>query len=149
MRVKRGDNISENTRKADEGFTLVETLITAFVLLFVLMGVTQTYIHSMRLSETARMQSRAISEAQDIIETIREEDFGDIVTTWNINGANAVQLNSVNGNYTVTIWDSPSAFQNSIYTEDYLGIAVTVNWQTDGPTPMSGTQTVYSAIAGD
>ena len=61
------------------GFTLVELMVTTFVLATALVGVISLYIHCTLLAELSRQKTVAMSIAQGKLEEIRNNTYADIV----------------------------------------------------------------------
>ena len=65
-------------RKAEQGFTLVEVMVSLVILAIGILGVGQLLITSQRHSNFGRQQTIAVSLAQEIKERIYSEDFDNI-----------------------------------------------------------------------
>jgi prepilin-type N-terminal cleavage/methylation domain-containing protein len=61
------------------GFTLVELMVTTFVLATALMGIIRLFVHCTILAELSKQKTMAMSVAQGKIEEIRNNTYSDIV----------------------------------------------------------------------
>ncbi|MFQ5680688.1 MAG: prepilin-type N-terminal cleavage/methylation domain-containing protein [Candidatus Omnitrophota bacterium] len=71
---------SDNNRK--NGFTLLEIVVAAGIMVSVLVGVLAAYITSMGLIEMARNTTYALMAAQRRIEDIRDHNFSSVSTDY-------------------------------------------------------------------
>ncbi|MBU3933384.1 MAG: prepilin-type N-terminal cleavage/methylation domain-containing protein [Candidatus Omnitrophica bacterium] len=65
------------------GFTLLEVMIAAAVLVVALLGLLGVFTNCFGLNETARNLTIAINGAQERLEQIRNADFGTIIANYN------------------------------------------------------------------
>lgn len=110
-------------RFSDKSFTLVELLLAAVILAFVLTGLLALFISCIFLNETNRNTTIATSHAQFAMEEIKNTTFTSIAgATWNsatIQTKGLVPLNSE----TIVI---------NVAGINLLDITVTVNWKDRG-----------------
>ncbi len=106
-----------------KGFSLVELLLAAVILAFVLTGLLALFISCIFLNDTNRNTTIAISHAQFAMEEVKNTTFTSITgATWNSTAIASKGLTPLNSE-TIVIGVSGT---------DTLDIAVTVNWKDRG-----------------
>lgn len=85
-----------------KGFTLLEVMFAAAVLVGLLVGLMSVYIYCFDLQETARNISFALQQTRTQLEQIRDLDFAQIPTQQNLAG---VPLNGMNGRIRIEVSD--------------------------------------------
>jgi Tfp pilus assembly protein PilV len=93
-------NISQNA----SGFTLVELMMTTFVLVTALVGSISLYVHCTLLAELSKQKTVAMSIAQGKLEEIRNNTYADIVDDF----ASACACNDAADNDSDGTTDSPA-----------------------------------------
>lgn len=108
----------------NQGFTLVEVLITIGILTVVIVGLLQLFVYCSNLAEAAGNTTLSINEAQNKMEEIRNHDFSTVATDYASGGTpgNTFALTSLNGTGTIT----PSQVGGS---SGLLQIQINVAWQ--------------------
>ena len=106
----------------EKGFSLVELLVTIAILSIVVVGVMKVFIYATSLSEIARNQTIAVSEAKSKIEEMRNYTFSSLAADYGSGGTpgNTFDLTEIIGKGVVYI-DSSNA--------NLLEIKVVVSWQ--------------------
>ena len=69
-------------RKNQEGFTLIEVLISTFILSSAIIGIMQLYVYTSRLGELAGDKIIVLNSIQNKMDEIRNASFGTIATTY-------------------------------------------------------------------
>ncbi len=112
-------------RRKKSGFTLVEVLIAAGILVIVILGLMETYIYINIMSNTARDLTHALTQAQNKVEEIRNTTYSSIATNYASGGTpgNKFNITSPTGEGVVTIDSSNS---------DLLQIDVVICFSTKG-----------------
>ena len=104
------------------GFTLVEVLVTAGVVVVVLTGLMQLFIYCRALADMAANTAFAVTEAQDKMEEIRNTSY-DLITTNYVSGGTPGNIFSLGAHGAV----------GSIYIDssnsDLLRVDVSVGWR--------------------
>jgi type IV pilus modification protein PilV len=70
----------KNTRKGEQGFTMLEVLIGMALLLIGLLAVAQMQVMTTITNSTANQRTTAITLAQDQLETLRTRPYANIET---------------------------------------------------------------------
>lgn len=63
----------------NRGISLIEVLITLLIVVLALVGILQSYIYSVYLSQLNRDFTFAVNDAQDIMEAMRSTSFSNLV----------------------------------------------------------------------
>ncbi len=71
-----------NQRINQKGFTIVEVMVSALILAFIVVGLAELYIYTSRLALVSGNMSQAISEAQSKMDEIRNKSFSSIATSY-------------------------------------------------------------------
>ena len=121
MHLKCEYGRSKSYRTSDEGFTLVEILITSTILIIVIVGLIQLFIYCSILSESTGNLSVALTEGQAKIEEIRNHDYSLTSTDYASSGTpgNKFSLTQVTGKGVIYINSSNS---------DLLQVDIVVCW---------------------
>lgn len=106
-----------------KGFTLIELMIAAGVLVIVLGGLLLTYISCFALNETSRNLTFAINSAQDKLEEIRDYTFSRIYDDYNGHTFEVPGIAS---------GDSKGLVEVDNSNPDLLKITITVCWRQGG-----------------
>jgi prepilin-type N-terminal cleavage/methylation domain-containing protein len=69
--------------RKNKGFTLLELMFAAAVIVVTLAGLLSTYVTCLELNETAKNTNLALSIAQRVMEEIRSTTFTSIFSTYN------------------------------------------------------------------
>ncbi|MFH1359536.1 MAG: hypothetical protein ABIJ41_00670 [Candidatus Omnitrophota bacterium] len=109
---------------AKKGFTLIEVLFTAGLLIAGIIGLMQVFIQSSRLSTMSANMTFVMSEAQTKLEEIRDHTFNLIATDYAQGGAlgNTFPLSKVNGTGVIYL---------KALNADLLEVKIVVSWRTD------------------
>lgn len=108
-----------NKRKS--GFTLLELMIGAAVLVIALSGLLSIFANLISLNENARNLTLGMTACQDKLEEIRKADFSTAYTVFNNTHFNPAGFNPVEAEGTVYVNNANPAL---------LNICVTVSWRT-------------------
>ena len=107
-------------RLKNHGFTLLELMITAAIMIIVLTGLLATYVTCLELNETAKNSNLALNAAQDIMERIRSSPDLSTIMNYNASPYNITSLPANSGLVYVHI-DNISA--------DLLNVSVGACWE--------------------
>ncbi len=111
---------TKNTKKS--GFTLLELMIAAAVLIVAISGLLATFTGLLSLNENSGSLSLAITAVQDKMEEIRNSDFSTLFATYN--GENfepdGFSPSEAEGNISIDNTTNP----------DLLEVAVSVSWRS-------------------
>ncbi|MBU4312687.1 MAG: prepilin-type N-terminal cleavage/methylation domain-containing protein [Candidatus Omnitrophica bacterium] len=109
--------------KHNSGFTLLEMMIGAMILIVALVGIIAAYTGCFTLNETARNLTIAINGCQEKLEEIRNESFGQIFANYNSTTFEVAGLSNS---------DSEGVVEVNNTNPDLLRISVTICWQQKG-----------------
>ncbi len=111
-------------RAGVKGFTLLETLITAGILMVTVVGLMELFAYCAQLSEMAGNLTSALSEAQDKMEEIRNHTYADIATDYVSGGSpgNTFNLTQLTGKGVIYVDASNT---------DLLKIEIDVSWRNN------------------
>jgi len=109
------------------GFTLMELMFTAGIVALVVAGLLQLFIYCLSLGEMAGNVTFAVSEAQGVLEEMRNHNFEDIVTDYGPAGTpgNTFNLTQVEGMGVIYIDDTTGELN-----DDLLEVEVVVSFRT-------------------
>jgi Tfp pilus assembly protein PilV len=124
--------MSNKVIRNNSGFFLVELVIAIAILIVVLVGYLQLFVYCLGLGETSGGITLAITEAQDKIEEIRNDDFERIAIDYGSGGTpgNTFSLTQLNGTGYIYIISSVNP--------DIITAEVVISWQDKNRT-MGGT----------
>lgn len=111
---------------SDKGFTLVELLLAAAILVFAIVGLAALFINVALLNDANRNLTIATSHAQFVMEKIKDANFSSLSTDitngiWNYNKAaiDTAGLTALKGETITTVASGTNL----------LDITITVSWQ--------------------
>ncbi len=122
-------------RKNQKGFTLVEVMVSVFIVFITMVGTLQLYVHTSRLAEIAGDKSIVLNEAQNKMDEIRNTAFSLIASTYPT-GTTFALPSQLTGSATITLDTSNS----NIY-----GVTITMTWKNKKG--FGSTLTLVSRIA--
>ncbi len=105
------------------GFTLIELMLAAAVLIVVVVGLLATYVGCFTINETAKNLTLAINAAQQTLEEIRDYNFYSIYDDYNNTTFEASGIPNSDGEGSVKINDS---------NPDLLKVTISVCWRQRG-----------------
>jgi type II secretory pathway pseudopilin PulG len=70
-------------KRTNSGFTLLELMIAAAIIIVALAGLLSTYVACFELNETTRNTNLALNAAQKTLEEVRSSTFSGIATAYN------------------------------------------------------------------
>jgi prepilin-type N-terminal cleavage/methylation domain-containing protein len=111
-------------KRARSGFTLVEVMIVAALILIAVLGLWQSFTGALKLSVTARELTTAIDDARDMIVRLQTTSFGSLPALYP-DGA-SVNPSDVGG-FTLTNEQIVITYSGGT-SGDVLNIVVTVSW---------------------
>lgn len=109
-------------KNKNDGFTLVELIITASILAIVIGGLVRLFMFTSVLGEIAGNKTTAISEAQTKLEEIRNHDFQQISTDYAAGGTPGNIFN-------LTLLDGKGAIYIASTTPELLTIKIAISWK--------------------
>lgn len=128
-----------NPKSAQKGFTLMETIISLFVLMMIIMGVYSLIVLSVRLNRENKYYVEAIEIANQKMEQIRNLPYKDVGVQLGIPSGTIPQVETIirNGTFTVNtyvkyypdIYDGLANPEDPI-VNDYKIATIKVSWQT-------------------
>lgn len=115
------------------GFTLIELMIGAAVLIIALVGLLATYTGSFNLNETARNLTIAMNVNQEKLEEIRDHDFDSIVTDYSSGGSpgDTFSPSLLDGSGIIEIIDDRSD-PGELTSPDLIQVTITISWRQKG-----------------
>ena len=112
-------------KNRERGFTLLEVMFAALVMVALLVGVLSLYTSCLNLQETAKNSFRASFQLSSKIEEIKGTSFSNITTTYN---NQTYALDGLDGQMLVEVNPSPEATNGEL-----LEVRVIAGWtQKDG-----------------
>lgn len=108
---------------SDRGFTLIEVMLAAGILVIVLSGILATYISCFELISTSQNLTLAVNAAQRRIEEMRDYSFSQIYADYN---------NQIFTVGEITIGNSQGVIYVDNSNPDLLEITVSVCWRQRG-----------------
>ncbi len=126
--------------KSERGVTLIEVLVSIFLLLLVLVGTTQLFVFSRRQINYQGHRSAALGVAQQGLEEMFADLFASRYDSVLAKTENNLQLDNLLCTRTTTIQavddsaDGLGASDTDGDTEDYREVTVTVSWNERGRT---------------
>jgi len=105
----------------NKGFTLLELMIAAGVLIVALSGLLAVFTHLLSLNENSRKLTLGVAACQDKLEQIRNSDFSTAYATYNGTSFNPAGFTAGEAKGAVSINNS---------NPDLLQIFVSVSWRT-------------------
>jgi prepilin-type N-terminal cleavage/methylation domain-containing protein len=102
----------DKIRTSEKGFTLVEVLISAVILVFVFSGILLSFVRCLELSEMSRNTSNALAAVKNHVEDIKNTSFSNIPATYDdatfawasLNGIGVSYVDTSNPNlYVITV----------------------------------------------
>ncbi|HKV46338.1 MAG TPA: prepilin-type N-terminal cleavage/methylation domain-containing protein [bacterium] len=139
--------MSTRRRRAEDGFTLLEVIVAAFLLGVGLIATAQLVVMATGQVALARQQSDAASLAQQTVEVYRDENFANLLSTVvAAGGSQTVNTTPTVGSQTYNVQTSLQANTPQANT---ITLVVTVTW--NGGQSWSGgksyvTQTILSPL---
>jgi prepilin-type N-terminal cleavage/methylation domain-containing protein len=99
-------------RKNNKGFTLLELLISIAILAIILVPLLNNFVVAAKLNATSKKTHKATTIAQNLIESIKAEEIGELVNT--SHGLNPFNLliNEISGMEELTLVGAPYLFQS-------------------------------------
>lgn len=118
-------------KRDKSGFTLIELMIGAAIMIIALVGLLATYTGSFRLNETAGNLTIAINIGQEKLEEIRNHSFDSIVTDYSSGGSPGGTFNPspLDGSGIIDIIDDGSDDPEHVTSSDLLQITITISWR--------------------
>lgn len=122
---------------SNKGFTLIEVMLAAAILVIVLCGILATYISCFELISTSKNLTFAVNAAQSKIEEIRDYTFSGIYADYD--------------NQTFTVNEIPQSMGviriiNVPGTSDLLAVAVSVSWRQRSNRIIGGDQNLNGVL---
>ena len=88
---------------AQDGFTLVELLVSSAILIVTIVGILVSYVRSLELAEVAKNKTIAMSAVKSRMEQIKNTAFDNIVSTYNNVTFTTSNLNGTGVSYVTTV----------------------------------------------
>ncbi len=116
------------------GFTLIELMIGAAVLIIALVGLLATYTGSFNLNETARNLTIAMNVNQEKLEEIRNHDFDSIVTDYSSGGSpgDTFSPSLLDGSGIIEVINDGSDVPAGVTSPDLIQVTITISWRQKG-----------------
>jgi prepilin-type N-terminal cleavage/methylation domain-containing protein len=109
-----------------KGFTLIEVIVTVSILGIISISVISLFTNSINANRRSALKTKAITAAQNKIESIRNEDFANILEY----NDQVFSVNEIAGNGKVEIlttdWNENSVLED--YEEELITVKITVWW---------------------
>lgn len=117
-----GVKILGKINSTQKGFTLVEVLVSAAMLVIVVLGVSQLFVYCSLLTDTSGNLTIAMSEAQSKMDEIRNSTYSTIATNYASGGSsgNTFDLTQTTGKGAIYIDSSNTSL---------LQVKITVSWR--------------------
>ena len=125
---------SEKRRHSSPGFTIVEVIIAAMIIVVGLAGVVQVFYYARGQGEISANLTYALSAAQDKMEEIRNHTFSSIITDYSSGGTpgNTFALSEITGKGVITIdaTDDAGNTEDDGVNSNLLQVEIVVSFKT-------------------
>lgn len=121
--------------KNNQGFTLAELMMAAFILVFVLSGLLLLFTNCMLLNDASRNLSVATSHGEYVLEQVSATTFTGLETRIANNGVNGWDLSTANlqaSPYNFIALPAENLVTSVFQSGNPLGVSVLVSWQDRG-----------------
>ena len=112
----------KNHLKNKEGFTLVELVFVIGILASIAVGMVQLYIHTAAMADLSGNVSIAVSQAQNILEEIREHDYDLISADYGAGG-------NPGNKFDLTLMTGKGRIYLDTSNAELIEIEVVVSWE--------------------
>lgn len=111
-------------RKQKKGFSLIEVLVTIFILAIILISLISVFIYGFNLLSRTKQVTLATQAAQETVEFIRNMSFNDVQTITSFPSEINLPDYLVNGQGSLSIEDGPG--------DDIKKLTVSITWDYRG-----------------
>ena len=102
---KRGVQGISDSRKAEEGYSLIEVIVAMLVLAVVIFSVGDLFILPVRVNNNSRVKTSATTIAMEKIEELKKKEYSELTPGGGLDQDNPVEdYHEINGANFITLW---------------------------------------------